>query len=64
MIYAIGEATNNEENVPNRTPKIIAKEKLLIESPPSMKIHKRTINVLNEVLMVRERVVFNDSLNN
>ena len=42
----------------------IAKAKLRILSPPSTKIHNNTINVLNEVLMVRAKVVFNESLNN
>ena len=41
-----------EDNVPITTPKIIAKAKLRILSPPSTKIHNNTINVLNEVLMV------------
>ena len=53
-----------EDNVPITTPKIIAKAKLRILSPPSTKIHNNTINVLNEVLMVRAKVVFNESLNN
>lgn len=52
-----------EDNVPITTPKIIAKAKLRILSPPSTKIHNNTINVLNEVLMVRAKVVFNESLN-
>ena len=32
-------------------------------SPPRMKIHNNTINVLTEVLIVRANVVFNESLN-
>ena len=54
---------NKEDNVPITTPRIIANAKLRIESPPRMKIHSNTINVLNEVLIVRARVVFNESLN-
>ena len=64
MLYAIGDAMNSEDNVPITTPRIIANAKLRIESPPRMKIHSNTINVLNEVLMVRASVVFRESLNN
>ena len=64
IIYAIGEATNRDDSVPMTTPRIIAKAKLRIESPPRMKIHSNTINVLKEVLMVRARVVFRESSNN
>ena len=52
---------NREDNVPITTPRIIANAKLRIESPPRMKIHSSTINVLNEVFIVRARVVFNES---
>lgn len=62
--YAIGEATNKEENVPKITPSIIAKEKLRMESPPNIKMQSNTNRVLNEVFTVRDRVVFNDELNN
>ena len=55
---------NNEESVPNTTPRIIANEKLRMLSPPRMKIQSNTINVLTEVLIVRARVVFNERLNN
>ena len=55
---------NNEESVPNTTPRIIANEKLRMLSPPRMKIQSNTINVLTDVLIVRERVVFNERLNN
>ena len=55
---------NNEVNVPITTPRIIANAKLRILSPPNTKIHNNTINVLNEVLIVRAKVVFNESLNN
>ena len=64
MLYAIGDAMNSDDNVPITTPKIIANAKLRIESPPRMKIHSNTINVLNDVLIVRASVVFNESLNN
>ena len=60
----MGDATNSEDNVPHTTPRIIANAKLRMESPPRMKIHSSTINVLSEVLMVRAKVVFNESLNN
>lgn len=60
---ATGAAMNNEESVPNTTPRIIANEKLLMLSPPRMKIQSRTINVLTDVLIVRARVVFNEILN-
>ena len=52
-----------DDSVPNTTPRIIANEKLRMLSPPSMKIHSNTINVVTEVLMVRARVWFNESLN-
>ena len=55
---------NNEESVPNTTPRIIANEKLRMLSPPRTKIQSNTINVLTEVLIVRARVVFNERLNN
>lgn len=54
---------NNEERVPNTTPKIIANEKLRILSPPRMKIQRSTIKVLSEVFIVRDKVVLSDSLN-
>ena len=62
ILTAIGYSIN--DNVPITTPKIIANAKLRIESPPRMKIHSNTINVLNDVLIVRASVVFNESLNN
>ena len=62
--YAIGDATNREDSVPNTTPRIMANAKLRMESPPRMKMHSNTIKVLSEVLMVRAKVVFNESLNN
>ena len=51
-----------DDNVPNTTPRIIANEKLRMLSPPRMKIQSNTINVLTEVLIVRERVVLIESL--
>lgn len=54
----------SDESVPNTTPRIIANEKLRMLSPPRMKIHNNTINVLTEVLIVRANVVFNERLNN
>ena len=47
-----------EEQVPITTPRIMAKAKLRILSPPKKKIHNNTTNVVNEVLMVRVNVVF------
>ena len=64
MLYAIGDAINNEDKVPITTPRIIANAKLRMESPPRLKIHSNTIKVLSEVLIVRAKVVFNESLNN
>ena len=52
-----------EEQVPKITPRIIANEKLRMLSPPRMKIHRSTINVVTEVLMVRAKVWFSESLN-
>ena len=62
--YATGAATKIDDKVPNTTPRIIANEKLRTLSPPRMKIHNSTINVLNDVFNVRARVVFNEALNN
>ena len=45
-----------EDNVPKNTPSIIANAKLRILSPPSMKIESNTINVENDVLIVRVNV--------
>ena len=64
MLYAIGDAMNKEDKVPITTPRIIANANLRIDSPPRMKIHSNTINVLNDVLIVRASVVFKESLNN
>ena len=61
--YAVGAATNNDEQVPITTPRIIANAKLLMLSPPRMKIQSNTINVETDVLIVRARVVFKALLN-
>ena len=63
IVYAIGAARNREDSVPITTPRIIANEKLRIESPPRIKIQTSTINVETDVLIVRAKVVFNESLN-
>ena len=60
---ATGAAMKMEEQVPITTPRIMAKAKLRILSPPKKKIHNNTTNVVNEVLMVRVNVVFKESLN-
>ena len=60
--YNNGDATNNEENVPIAIPINIANMNPLIESPPKMKIHNTIRNVLNDVLMVRDKVVLVDEL--
>ena len=54
---------NNEESVPNTTPRIIANEKLRMLSPPRMKIASNTTKVLTEVFMVRASVVCKEELN-
>ena len=60
---ATGAAMKMEEQVPITTPRIMAKAKLRMLSPPKKKIHNNTTNVVNEVLMVRVNVVFKESLN-
>lgn len=45
-----------EDNVPKNTPRIIANAKLRILSPPRIKIESNTINVENDVLIVRVNV--------
>ena len=60
---AVGAAMNSDDRVPKITPRIMANEKLRIESPPRMKIHSNTISVVTEVLMVRASVWFSESLN-
>ena len=53
-----------EDNVPKNTPSIIANAKLRILSPPRIKIESNTINVENDVLIVRANVWLIESLNN
>lgn len=55
---------NNDDKVPNTTPRIIANEKLRMLSPPKIKIESNTTKVLTEVFIVRASVVFKESLNN
>ena len=62
-MFAASIVAYGEVNVPITTPRIIANAKLRILSPPNTKIHNNTINVLNEVLIVRANVVFSESLN-
>mgnify|MGYP001743965036 FL=1 len=45
-----------EDKVPKNTPSIIANAKLRILSPPSINIDNNTINVENDVLIVRVNV--------
>lgn len=52
-VKAVGAAMKMDERVPKITPRIMAKEKLRMLSPPRMKIHSSTISVVTEVLMVR-----------
>lgn len=62
-VYATGAAINNDANVPMITPSSIANVKLRIVSPPRMKIHNNTSNVLVEVIVVRANVLFSEWLN-
>ena len=50
------------ERVPIITPNNIANVKLRIVSPPNTKMHIKTIAVLNDVLIVRDNVLFRASL--
>ena len=54
----------SEEHVPIHTPRIMANAKLRMLLPPSTKIHRSTIKVLTEVLMVRGKVEFKDRKTN
>ena len=58
--FKIGEATNIEEYVPIKTPKIIAKEKPLKISPPKINIEKSRGVI--DVTIVRAKVSFIDKL--
>ena len=60
---AVGAAMKMDDRVPNTTPSIMANENERIESPPRMKIQSSTISVVTDVLMVRARVWFSESLN-
>ena len=60
--FKIGEATNIEEYVPIKTPKIIAKEKPLKISPPKINIEISASRVVAEVIIVRAKVSFIDKL--
>ena len=53
---------NNDDIVPNTTPRIIANEKLRMLSPPRMKIQSNTSNVDVDVMMVRANVSLIDAL--
>ena len=59
---APGDATKMVAKVPTITPRIIAKMKLRMESPPRMKITNRTNRVEQEVMIVRPRVELIDLL--
>ena len=50
------------ERVPIITPNNIANVKLRIVSHPNTKMHIKTIAVLNDVLIVRDNVLFRASL--
>ena len=54
-----GVATNTDEYVPIRTPIINANINPLIDSPPKINIETSTTNVVNDVLRVLLRVLFN-----
>ena len=52
----------SDDKVPNTTPKIIAKAKLRIESPPRMKMQINTRRVDADVMIVRANVELIDWL--
>ena len=56
IAYATGEAMKSEEQVPMITPRIIAKMKLRIDTPPRKKMTSNTSKVVIEVMVVRARV--------
>ena len=60
---AMGAAMKIDDSVPKITPRLIAKAKLWMLSPPKNKIQSNTISVENEVLMVRANVWLILSLN-
>ena len=51
-----------DERVPKMTPRIMAKENERMLSPPRKKMVSSTTSVVTDVLMVRARVWFSDSL--
>lgn len=57
-----GVAIHTEEYVPTITPIIKAKMKPLMAAPPKMKMINNTMNVVMDVLIVRDKVEFNDRL--
>ena len=60
---AIGAATKIEDKVPTTTPKLIAKAKLRMLSPPKNKMHNNTIKVDVAVFIVLVKVWLILSLN-
>ena len=52
-----------ELKVPNTTPNVIANANGWMLLPPRKRMHNNTINVERDVLMVRARVWFIESLN-
>ena len=59
---AMGAARKMEDSVPKITPRIIAKAKLRMLSPPKKKMQRRTSNVVAEVIIVRAKVSLSESL--
>ena len=60
---AMGAAMKIDESVPKMTPRLMAKAKLWMLSPPKNKMQSNTISVENDVLMVRANVWLILSLN-
>ena len=54
--FKIGDATNIDEYVPTKTPKIIAKENPLKISPPKVNIENNANKVVTDVIIVRAKV--------
>ena len=61
---AMGAAMKIDESVPKITPRLMAKAKLWMLSPPKNKMQSNTISVENDVLMVRANVWLILSLTN
>ena len=55
-------ATKIEENVPIKTPQIIANEKSANTAPPKKKIINKAINVVTDVITVLDKVSLMDLL--